>query len=174
MKFRTWRLRACSSWHLAHKAWLTEVPQTWCRAQGHTRSTLDGGTSTSARTHTPLAPTTRRTNDHQVHSYTVCQTNCSSARDGRRASYRKYMKMVGEPGHPQCWSSTRGRPLGRREHHIEHLMSSTQAKSWITQTAPSHPPSIFELQCCAPSSTLQHKVGEPMGCKWGGGSHPQR
>ena len=125
MKFRTWRLRACSSWHLAHKAWLTEVPQTWCRAQGHTRSTLDGGTSTSARTHTPSAPTTRRTNDHQVHSYTLCQTNCSSARDGRRASYRKYMKMVGEPGHPQCWSSTRGRPLvgGRETHHIEHHSS---------------------------------------------------
>jgi len=52
MKSRTWWLRACSSL-LAHKARLTEVPQTWCRAQGHTRSTLDGGTSTSARTHTP-------------------------------------------------------------------------------------------------------------------------
>ena len=30
----------------------------------------------------------------------VCQTNCSSARDGRRASYRQYMKTVGQPGHP--------------------------------------------------------------------------
>ena len=76
-------------------------------------------------THNLTAPTTRRTNDHQVHSYTLCQTNCSSARDGRRASYRKYMKTVGEPGHPQCWSSTRGRPLvgGRETHHIEHHSS---------------------------------------------------
>jgi hypothetical protein len=51
-------------------------------------------------THNLTAPTTRRTNVHQVQSYTLCQTNCSSARDGRRASYRQYMKTVGEPGHP--------------------------------------------------------------------------
>jgi hypothetical protein len=128
-------------------------------------------------THTLTAPTTRRTNAHQVQSYTLCQTNCSSARDGRRASYRQYMKTVGKPRHP---GSAGRRPVVGPKVGERHTTLNTKCPA-LKQRAGSHrrhhsihhPSSNWNVALLAAHSNTRGRVGEPMGCKWGGGSHPQ-